>query len=118
MSSIIVVDDEREFTLASGRQDAAHYDNSKDAIAALWKLNYGPEMVDELWLDHDLGFGDNIRSIVQGMSFLGTIGYPLPILKVFIHTANPSGQQWMLEMLQDHYDVTVVDANEQGLIKL
>ena len=115
---IVLVDDERTFVQGASdeRRNAAVYKNSRDAIAALWKLHFGPETVDELWLDHDLGGIDDTSDIVNGLAFHAAMGNAFPVEKIFIHTANPSAARRMNSALSYSYEVEVVDAKSYYLV--
>ena len=89
---IIVIDDERTFAnyaLNSNVKQPEYYRTSDAGLLAVAKhtveyaVRYGEKA--ELWLDHDLGNGDDIRIVVD---FL--IVNPTPsISRILIHSQNP-----------------------------
>lgn len=58
---------------------------------------------DEIWLDHDLGGNQTIRPIVTQMELRAFMGEPVRVGKVFIHSANTVGRQWIRAGLEKYY---------------
>lgn len=88
---IVLVDDLRDFR--DGRPAVV----LRSSIEALDYLNTHPTgLVDELWLDHDLGPGDDIRPVVTVLERLAFQGTPFPVQRIYVHTANPPAAASML----------------------
>ncbi|MEV4253978.1 cyclic-phosphate processing receiver domain-containing protein [Spirillospora sp. NPDC049652] len=56
--------------------------------------------IDELWLDHDLGGDDSIMPVVTVLEEAAFNGRPLQIGMVFVHSANPSGAETVVRVLE------------------
>lgn len=119
--TVIVVDDERVFdptVCAPHRVDAEHYITSTDAFRRILKAVEDNEVIDELWLDHDLGGEDTTRDLVMMMCEDASEFTAWPVRKVYVHSANPIGREWLWGTLDLFYDaVQVHSAEAQGLIK-
>jgi hypothetical protein len=101
MYDIVVIDDERTF---QGNVDI-YLRSSDEALLWLAKVavnqyyNYG-EPVQELWLDHDLGNGDDICIVVDFLMLLD-----FQIEKIWVHSQNPT-VDWMVQVLRNKYNVS------------
>jgi len=121
---IIVVDDEREFTQKSGATDsrvnAEHYKTSSGAFWRILEAINDGEKIDELWLDHDLGYNDDVRDFVRMMTEDAAIHKaPWPVANVLVHTANPVGREWICGTLERFYDISQVPTPQRyGLVKV
>jgi hypothetical protein len=97
---IIIVDDERTF---ANSDDAVYCRSSNEALALLarvycdQRLRYA-DPIQELWLDHDLGDGDDIRIVVDFLTVLGD----LEIDEINIHSQNPT-TDWIVTTLSPIY---------------
>jgi hypothetical protein len=118
---VLVIDDERRFDpnlCAKSRVDAEHFTSSMDGFKRILQAIQDDEIIDELWLDHDLGDGDTTRDLVLMMCEDCVMGKPWPIRNIYIHSANPVGQEWLWGMLVIYYEAhKVYSAAEQGLVK-
>lgn len=98
---VIVLDDERTF---QSDEPVVYLRTANEALAwfaAWWTKDrrssvYAPIVwVDELWLDHDLGEGEDATIVVDFLYSLNEHGGdrvdPLPIRKVIVHSQNPVG---------------------------
>lgn len=56
-------------------------------------------MVDELWLDHDLGGDDTIRPVLRLLEELAAKGRPVQVTKTFIITSKSSGGHAIRQVL-------------------
>ncbi len=56
-------------------------------------------LIDELWLDHDLGGDDSIMPVVTLMEEAAFDGRPFRIGTVFVHSANPIGSETVVRSL-------------------
>jgi hypothetical protein len=97
--TIIVIDDERTFGF-----HADYYKNSSDALSALSKILVNQKLryadsIKELWLDHDLGNGDDIRIVVD---FLYVVD--IMIDNIFVHSQNPT-TDWIVKVLDSKYSI-------------
>jgi hypothetical protein len=99
MTAIVVIDDIRTHPGAS-----IHLRSSREALA--W-LSSNEDEIDELWLDHDLGGEDTIRSVVHFIDERAFSGTPLKIKRIIVHTASPVGASWIMSdnVLTSHYMV-------------
>ena len=68
---------------------------SSAAMIMLGVTNGGDDKVSEVSLDHDLGGEDTTRQVVLWMA-LSNI-WPE---KIYIHTANPVGRDWLVGMIE------------------
>lgn len=91
---VVLVDDLRDFRDGRPRTVAR---SSAEAITLLSSLR-GP--VDELWLDHDLGPGDDVMAVVAWLEESAFRGAPLDVSRVLVHTANPVGASRVLAALR------------------
>jgi hypothetical protein len=104
----LVVDDLRSFM--DGR-DAAYARTSAEGIEALETAN----SLQQLWLDHDLGWCDTIRPVVLWLIDRAESGNPFPVDTIYVHTANPAAAESMLQQLSKHYAVFRRSASSEGL---
>ena len=85
----VVVDDLRD------HPDGAMYFRTS-ASAITWLQDNPTVVIDELWLDHDLGgLDDTIRPVVLYLEELCFNGTPIEIGCIYVHTANPTGAAWI-----------------------
>ena len=56
-------------------------------------------LIDELWLDHDLGGDDSIMPVVTLLEEAAFNGRPFRIGTVFVHSANPAGAATVVRAL-------------------
>lgn len=84
---ILVIDDIREYA------GCVHAKNAAEGIAL---LKQGPW--DEVWLDHDLGYGNDIRPVVRYME-----ENACDVDTVWVITANPVGMKYIIDALRDKY---------------
>jgi hypothetical protein len=57
-------------------------------------------IVDELWLDHDLGGDDSIMPVVTLLEEAAFNGRPFQIRTIYVHSANPSGAETVVRVLK------------------
>ena len=84
----VLVDDVRSFLDA---RPCVVYRSSVDAVIGLRGLAGAGVVVDELWLDHDLGGGDTIRPVLALLDELDHAGWRLAVTRAVIITSNPVG---------------------------
>jgi hypothetical protein len=84
----VLVDDVRSFLDA---QPCVVYRSSVDAVIGLRGLAGAGVVVDELWLDHDLGGGDTIPPVLALLDELDHAGRRLAVNRALIITSNPVG---------------------------
>lgn len=82
----LMVDDERTFTHI-GDHDIAR----SSAAGVAWLEAHRDEVIDEIWLDHDLGGDDTIMPIVDYLAEADFEGQPLDVRKIYVHSMNPIG---------------------------
>ncbi|MFF5554122.1 cyclic-phosphate processing receiver domain-containing protein [Streptomyces olivaceoviridis] len=56
-------------------------------------------VIDELWLDHDLGGDDSIMPVVTLLEEAAFHGNPFQIGTVYVHSANPIGAETVVRCL-------------------
>ena len=83
----VLVDDVRRFV---DDRECIVYRTSADALAGLRALAANT-VVDELWLDHDLGGNDTVRPVLALLDELDHAGPRLAVTRAYIITSNPSG---------------------------
>ncbi|MEP7091065.1 MAG: cyclic-phosphate processing receiver domain-containing protein [Nocardioidaceae bacterium] len=112
---ILVVDDLRTFP----RLGAEYARTSAEALVVLDQLVGSEAVLDELWLDHDLGTGadgalDDIGPVVDWLCERAFFGEAPRIGVVVVHTSNPVGARMIDAALQRWYPVRRVDALDAG----
>ena len=71
---------------------------SREGIQLLQEHRDG--LIDELWLDHDLGGDDSIMPVVTVLEEAAFSGHPFQIGVIFVHSANPSGAETVVRVLK------------------
>lgn len=118
ISTCVVVDDLRSFV--SGKE-AIYLRTSQEAIE--WLQKNKNTVINELWLDYDLGLhssgdGDAIANYVE-ISIKEFPDKPHWLIEhVYVHTSNPSGADRLMRTFQEFYRTTRVDAADCGLLYL
>jgi hypothetical protein len=56
-------------------------------------------LIDELWLDHDLGGEDSIMPVVTLLEEAAFNGEPFRIGTIYVHSANPIGAETVARVL-------------------
>ena len=101
---IVAIDDER---------DHDGWDivltNSTDALAFLVRhiVNYNFSqcpLIEQLWLDHDLGEDDDAMVIARYLRIIGYSGVKDGIGQVLVHSQNPVGAANIVNLLNEHVD--------------
>jgi hypothetical protein len=64
---------------------------------------------DELWLDHDLGPGQDVWQLVSWLEQRAAAGQPLVLTQVVIHSDNAPGAARLVSALERIYRVRRVD---------
>jgi len=114
---IVVVDDERTFhqrrSVTGPVPEIVYLRNSKDALAFLaeqwtnyWVSNGSP--IKELWLDHDLGNGDDIGRVVNFLIATSQTHHPWGnawISGILIHSQNPASDRFITALARVGYKV-------------
>lgn len=119
---MVVIDDLRTVKdpdNALAETDLRYARTSAEGISLLTELIEAGTVVDEVWLDHDLGPDDNSRygydtimPVVSYLEELGAKGQAHQIGCVYIHTMNVSAVPAMQEALRPHYQVVRVNATD------
>lgn len=100
--NIVVIDDERTFKhdgeVTYLRSSAAALDWFARWYTAVW---FSPEdqLIDELWLDHDLGGDDTIVSVGKFLKAL-SLKHTLPIRRIYVHSQNPVGGSDVVDIVR------------------
>ena len=68
--------------------------------------------LEELWLDHDLGGDDTIRSICLMLAERAFNGDSYPVGRIVICSLNPVGIDWMWSTLSPYYDLAICNDPE------
>ena len=84
----MLIDDVRRFI---DDRPCTVYRNSADAVIGLVQVAEAGTVVDELWLDHDLGGDDTIRPVLRFLEELDHDGQRLPVGRAYIISSNPAG---------------------------
>lgn len=80
----LVIDDLRTLPVS-----AEHMRTSADGLA--WLIRHDKVRLNTLWLDHDLGPGDDIMPVVDYLCERSFNNDPHPVDMVLVHSMNPSG---------------------------
>lgn len=109
---ILVIDDLRTLRL-----DGNPLVHVRDSVRALERLQLAArrgEVIEQLWLDHDLGGDDDIRPVVRWLEEQAALetGELPEIRAVFLHSSNPVGVAWMKAALRPWFRVQVVSARQ------
>jgi hypothetical protein len=92
-SVVIVVDDLRTFAF-----DAVHARSSAAGIEVLQCCLEHGHVIDELWLDYNLGRGDTGRAVVSWL--LANLAEAKPLVRrVYVHSSDPVGARMMIAAL-------------------
>lgn len=71
--------------------------SSREGVELLQE--YRDSLIDELWLDHDLGGDDSILPVVTLLEEAAFSGRPFRIGTVYVHSANPIGAETVVRSL-------------------
>ncbi|MFE7036211.1 cyclic-phosphate processing receiver domain-containing protein [Streptomyces sp. NPDC057621] len=71
--------------------------SSGEGVALLQE--HRDSLIDELWLDHDLGGDDSILPVVTPLEEAAFNGRPFRIGTVYVHSANPIGAETVVRSL-------------------
>lgn len=114
MNLTIVVDDERTLN----EEGAVHLRTSAEALsylALLWtrhrrRLSFAEPQSITLWLDHDLGDGDDSNPVALFLVELARLDPKdlLPIECIYVHSQNPVGKQNLRKALCKYYPTLCV----------
>ena len=101
--NILVIDDERTFPSFEGEGVTVIY--ARTAEAAKDALLLAPMSAgwDEVWFDHDLGLGPDVRAVVKFMEEKAEEGvrWDKWIRRVFVHSMNPVGAANIRSRIKD-----------------
>jgi hypothetical protein len=99
---VLVIDDIRTFTFP-----AVYARTEAEGLARVVERPWR-----EVWLDHDLGPGSDVRSVVRVMEERAFGGKPLDIGLVLVHTSNPTAGDSIVAGLERWYRVRRVVAHD------
>ena len=106
---IIVVDDMR-IPLASDTDEinVVLYKKPLAALDALQVIHKEGGSIQELWLDHDMGWDDEgqdvtIKPVWEWLEEQGHIGFPFRVGWIFVHTSNVYKGDEMIKSLSRYY---------------
>lgn len=105
MKNIIVVDDERTFDMKAGI--IVHCRDAEIGQQVICNFEEYRLVIDELWLDHDLGENKSIVVLVDWLCERSFNDDKVNIGTVYVHSQNPIGAQAMVRTL-DRYGYNVV----------
>jgi hypothetical protein len=98
---VVVVDDLRTFAF-----DAVHARTSAQGIDVLRSCLDGGQVVDELWLDYNLGRGDTGSVVVAWLVAHAREMAPL-VRRVNVHSSDPGGaRRMMVALAEAGYDAS------------
>ncbi len=97
MATILVVDDERVLNL----RDSVHVQTCNEALVFL----EGQPVIDELWLDHDLGPDEDVMRLVDHLCEMAFFEMGYEIGRIVVHTMNPVGAENIIRALNRYYPV-------------
>lgn len=87
-----------------------------EGLAALKGYKDSGEKIDELWLDHDLGYNpdaefsyDTIMPLVEWLEENAYHGEVMDITHIFVHTANYAAAPRMVAALKNYYTVSTAE---------
>jgi len=113
----VLIDDRRSFV--DGRACIV----LRTLSEALEFMKSDPGRIDELWLDHDLGWDDLLGTLADIMPLITVLeeasfnGHPYDIGTIYVHTANPPAQMTMSSALGRYgYCVITVNADWNGIL--
>lgn len=121
---MVVIDDLRSFrneeTLLASGTNLRYARTSAEGIQILTELIEAGTVVDEVWLDHDLGEDDTARygfdTIMPVVAWLEELGYNAEraelVGHVVIHTANVSAVPAMNAALRPYFKTSTVNASD------
>jgi hypothetical protein len=115
---ILVIDDVKTFPFPDDKE--VYYARTlKDGNLFLdqferniYATSMNNESLDELWLDHDLGGDDTIRSICLMLAERAFNGNPYPVGRIVICSMNPVGIDWIWSTLSPYYDLVICNDPE------
>jgi hypothetical protein len=105
---IVIIDDLRVPVTFEGG-DMRVYRTATEGLTALKQIYKSGGHVDELWLDHDLGFDPEtgeewtIMPVVNWLEEQAHIGHPLDVRYIFVHTSNGYRGGMMVTALEKWY---------------
>lgn len=115
---IVVIDDERIPHPGTNEPGGGNivvelHKTLSDGLAALKGYKESGTKIDELWLDHDLGFNpesefghDDIMPVVNWLEEIAYNDDALDVGWVYVHTANPAAAPRMIAALKNYYNVS------------
>lgn len=95
----VLVDDDRVFIEP---RDYIVARTSQAALDTLHVLRSNGQVVDELWLDHDLGNGDDVLPVLTMLSELAARNEPYPVRQIYVHSMNRSGADTLMRSLRTY----------------
>lgn len=116
----VLIDDVRNLPPVEVSEDLV-YRNAQSAMLSLVSIwcdqqKYSTVIaanakIDELYLDHDLGPGEDVRPIVYWLEVLGTINKRLMVDRIYVVSANPIAVDWIKDHLSRYYKVSEKSLN-------
>jgi hypothetical protein len=92
---ILVIDDLRTFTFP-----AVYARTAGEGLALLEERPWR-----EVWLDHDLAHGADIKPVVRMLEERAALGHPLEVGLIYVHTSDPVQGEAMVASLGRWYQV-------------
>lgn len=118
---IVVVDDIRTPMAGTDEPEGGNivvelHRSLSEGLEALKAYKESGTKIDELWLDHDLGYNpetefsyDTIMPLVEWMEEAAYHGDVMDIGRVYVHTANYAAAPRMVAALEKYYPVTIAE---------
>jgi hypothetical protein len=102
----LIIDDERIFTVVERQityaDRIAYAANLHDAEHQLYNTD---TIWDRVYLDHDLGNGEDVSSLTDKLEREAYMGTIFPVRRFIIHSMNPIGRMRMYNALHKFYNV-------------
>jgi len=95
----VLIDDDRDFIVSRPRIALR---SSAEALDGLRRIRDEGQVIDELWLDHDLGGDDRVMPVIDWLAELAFNDDPYPVRRVYVHSMNREGADTMMRSLT-HY---------------
>lgn len=93
----VLVDDDRVFIEPRDYMAAR---TSQAALDTLHVLRSNGVVIDELWLDHDLGDDDDVLPVLTMLCEAAANNDPYPVRQIYVHSMNRSGADTLMRGLR------------------
>jgi hypothetical protein len=111
----VLVDDDRCFVAPRNEGEHVVARTSIAGLALLQSYREAGRVIEELWLDHDLGGEDTSMVIVDMLAEAAFNDDPYPVRRIYVHSMNRSGAEAMVRSLSN-YGYAVTRATVKGTL--